>query len=244
MRWVLLLSCLSIPALAWGDAASDAAALDELWGKRTDPAVAKDLDGKKDAAVKASPADYALLWRAARWKWWQADGTSGDLKKRLGKEAWELGDRAVKVNPNGVEGQYFTAVSIGAYSQAVGVLHALGEGLESKFNDRLDTAMKLDAAYASCGPIIAKGRYYFELPWPKRSLSKSAGLLGKAVAQCGTNIRAYVYLAETQLKDGDAKKAKETLAKAPADVTYDPAEGQRAQAMAKRIQADVDKELK
>ena len=244
MRWVLF-SCIAlIPALAWGDAASDAAKLDDLWAKRADPAVQKETDATVDAATKAEPNDYGVLWRASRWKFWQADGSSGDTKKRLGKESWDFGDRAVKANSGSVEGQYYEAVGIGAYSQAVGILHALGEGLEGKFNEHLDAALKIDPGFMGCAPMVAKGRYHYELPWPKRSLSKSADLLNKAIAKCPQNIRAYVYLADTQLKDGDAKKAKETLAKAPTDTAYDAPEATRALGMQKRTQAEVDKELK
>jgi hypothetical protein len=244
MRRVSLWLFLLAPALAWGDAAADAAKLDELWAHRSDPTVAKETDATVEAALKASPADYGVLWRASRWRFWLADGASGDTKKRYGKEGWDLGDRAMKVSPNGVDGLYYSAMGIGAYSQAVGILHALGEGLESKFNERLDLAMKLDPGYGACAPVIAKGRYYYELPWPKRSLSKSADLLSKAIAKCPSNIRAYVYLADTQLKDGDAKKAKDTLTKVPTDTSYDAPEGERAIGMSKRAEAAVDKELK
>jgi hypothetical protein len=235
---------LLLPQIAWGDAASDAAQLDDFYAKREDAAAAKQGDAAVDAALKASPNDYGILWRAARWKWWAADGSSGELKKRLGKEAWNIGEQAVKANPSGVEGQHFTAVAIGAYSQAVGILKALSEGLEGKFNEHLDAAIKTDPSFLNCGPLIAKGRYYYELPWPKRSLSKSVDMLGKAISTCPKNIRAYVYLAETELKDGDAKKAQETLAKAPSEGTYDVPEAHRALEMEKKVQAAVSEELK
>jgi cytochrome c-type biogenesis protein CcmH/NrfG len=103
----------------------------------------------------------------------------------------------------------------------------------------------MDSKFESAGGLVAKGRYWFELPWPKRSLAKSAETLQKAIALAPDNLRAYVYLAETQLRDGKAAAAKATLAKAEqGSVTYDPAEGKRAKEMAKRVAAEIAKELK
>ena len=254
MRWIFLGCVLLSPALAVAEpelaadagtaTASPLAGLDELWARRDAADAPAKMEAALSAALRAAPNDYAILWRAARWKWWVADGASGELKKQLGKEGWNLGERAVAANPNGVEGQHFLAVGIGAYSQAVGIFKALTEGLEGKFNEHLDLAVKLDPKFFNCGPLIAKGRYFYELPWPKRDLGKSVEMLNKAIASCPASIRAYVYLAETQLKEGDAKKAKETLGRISGDVAYDPPEGRRTLGMAKIAQGAVDAELK
>jgi len=203
------------------------------------------LEAGLQAALKATPDDYELLWRAARIRYFVADGQpNGDTKKRLAREAWDLAERAVKQNPKGVEASYYAAVSIGGYSQAVGILSALAEGLEGKFNERLDYAVKMNPDLDHGGPLIAKGRYYFELPWPKRDLGKSAQILQKAMEKHPESLRVYVYLAETQLDDGKPAEAKATIAKAlSGSIAYDPAEGQRVKAMAKRLQGEK-KELR
>jgi len=123
---------------------------------------------------------------------------------------------------------------MGNYSTAVGILKALGEGIESKFNERLDKAISLNDDIDLAGPLLAKGRYFYELPWPKRDLDKSKESLEKALKKHPENLRAWLYLADTQLKDGDAKKAKESIDKAlNGSGAYDPPETKRVKALAR-----------
>jgi tetratricopeptide (TPR) repeat protein len=222
------------------------AELDALFARRSDAAAFKELDAALKKAQEASPDDYELVWRVARSRQWEADGAKDErLKKAVGKQAWDYGERAVKLNPERVEGHYYAAAGIGAYSQAVGIMKALGEGLEGKFNERLDKAIQLDPGFEWGAPLLAKGRYYFELPWPKRDLAKSASLYEKALAKFPGNLRAHLFLAETLLKDGKAEKAREAIQKVKQGSTaYDPAEGRRVQELAKKVEAEIEEELK
>jgi tetratricopeptide (TPR) repeat protein len=234
----------ALPALA--AAPEELASWDALYARRQDAAAVKQLDEALKKALETTPEDYEVLWRAARIRNWQADGaTDAKVKKALGQQTWQLGDRARKVAPDRVEGQYFAALGIGAYSQAVGILTALGEGLESKYNERLDAALKLDPMYERGGPLLAQGRYYYELPWPKRNLKKSASLFQKAIAKHPEQLRAWLYLAETLLADGEEKKAHEAILQvSQGSVGYDPAEGQRIQGWARKVQTTIEEELK
>lgn len=214
--------------------------------KRGDTAEVKQLDEALKKAVEATPEDYEVLWRAARILNWRADGTTdAKVKKSLGKQVWELGDRARKVAPERVEGHYFAALGIGAYSEAVGILAALGEGLEGKYNERLDAALRIDAMYGRGGPLLAKGRYFYKLPWPKRDLKKSTSHYQKALARHPEQLRAWLYLAETLRAEGEEKKAHEAILEVTrGSVGYDPAEGRRVQGWAKPVQAAIEEELK
>jgi tetratricopeptide (TPR) repeat protein len=246
MRSILLalVVVVSLPTLA--ATPEEQSSWDALYARRGEAASLKQLDEALGQAVKANPEDFEVLWRLARLRQWQGDGaTDTNVKKNLGKQAWELGDKARKLAPTRVEGHYYGSAGIGVYSQAAGILKALGEGLEGKFNERLDTALKLDPTYERGGPLLLKGRYYYELPWPKRDLKKSASFFQKALAKSPENLRAWMYLAETLLADGEEKKAHEAILKATqGSVGYDPAEGQRVQGMAKKVQAAIEEELK
>lgn len=246
MRSILLalFVVVSLPTLA--ATPEEHSSWDALYARRGDAATLKQLDEALGQALKANPEDYEVLWRVARLRQWQADGsTDSNVKKNLGKQAWELGDKARKLAPERVEGHYYASSGIGLYSQAVGILKALGEGLEGKYNERLDTAMKLDPTFERGGPLLLKGRYYYELPWPKRDLKKSTSFFQKVLAKNPENLRAWLYLSETLLADGEEKKAQEAILKVTqGSVGYDPAEGKRVQGWAKKVQAAIEEELK
>lgn len=239
----LLALSLLFPAAALADG-PDFAKIDEVFLKRIDPAAAKEEESLLAEAMKAKPDDPQVLWRQARWNAWKADTLSGDAKKELGKQTWELGDKIAKLDPKMVEGPYYGALGVGQYSQGAGILNALTQGLEGKFNDRLDKAIQMNASVANGGPMLAKGRYYFSLPWPKRDLGKSADWYNKCLAKHPYNVRAHLYLAETLLADGKAQEAKAHLdAALSGSDTYDPSEVARVRSMAKQLQPKIEKEL-
>src|SRR6476469_7121847 len=95
--------------------AAIAAKVDELYARRDDDKALSEMDKLLTDGLKANPEDYGLLWRMSRLRYWQADGVSGEKKKNLGKDGWDYGERAVKANPNGGEGQYFAGIALGAY---------------------------------------------------------------------------------------------------------------------------------
>ncbi len=255
MRWTCLLVSLICPVLCLAADGADAgspstsgdptlAALDALWHERGDPAKAEEGIRQASAAVAAKPDDVERMFRLARATLWVGDGEeNNDRKQKLGREVWEVGDRIVKARPAWVGGHYYAAAGIGIYSQAVGILKALGEGLESKFNERLDKAIEIDPRFQHEMPLIAKGRYYFELPWPKRNLGKSANWYRKALALDPNNLRATAWLAETLWRDGDVAGARAQLAKVEeGHVPGDPAEEARVKSIARKIAAQMDKE--
>ncbi|QSQ27411.1 hypothetical protein JY651_21955 [Pyxidicoccus parkwayensis] len=246
MRLILLASCLLVAFPARAADPGVLSSLDALHQKRGDAASEKEAEETLKAALKATPDDFELVWRQARLLQWQADGTQDEKRKKvLGRQAWDWGEKAVKLSPERVEGHYFAATGIGAYSQAVGVMKALGEGLEGKFNERLDKAIALDPDFQWGAPLLAKGRYYYELPWPKRDLGKSAALYEKVIAKHPEMLRAYLFLAETLLKDDKAQKARDAIQKVKqGSVAYDPPEGRRVQELAKKVDADIEEELK
>jgi hypothetical protein len=247
MRTLLLTALLALPALAQPAAPGDVVSkLEELWKTRDDAASMKATDEAISEGLKAFPDDFEILWRAARYRWWLADGaTEEKFKKQIAKEGWLLAERAVKAKPDGMQGHYYVALNIGAYSQAVGILKALGEGLEGKFNDELEKARKADATFDRMGPINAKGRYWWELPWPKRDLGKSRSELKSVAEKHPEHLRAWLYLAETELKDGNAKEAKTCIDKVVSGAdAYDPPEARRMKKWAKPLAEAIDNALK
>jgi tetratricopeptide (TPR) repeat protein len=245
MRLILLALCMLVASPARAAEPELLASLDALFANRAEAAAHKELEDTLKKELQAAPEDYELLWRTARLQVWQADGAGDDrLKKVLGRQAWDTCEKAVKLAPARVECQYYAAAGIGVYSQAVGVLKALKEGLEGKFNERLDAAIKIDPTFDKGAPWLAKGRYHYELPWPKRDLAESAKLYEKTIAKFPENLRAHYYLAETLLANDKAEKAREAILKVKqGSVSYDPPEGRRVQEWAKKVEAKITKEL-
>jgi tetratricopeptide (TPR) repeat protein len=129
---------------------------------------------------------------------------------------------------------------MGNYSLGIGILKALGEGIEGKFKERLSRAEKFDPKFFDGGIYNAWGRFYFKLPWPKYDARHSEQALQKALQMNPDNVRARVYLAELYMKEKHPKEAKELLEEAAAHRpgSYDPPEERRSVASAKKLLAE------
>jgi hypothetical protein len=225
-------------------AADVAARLDALHLRRDDRAALVEARRLADGAVAAAPREYAILWRAARERFTESDvpSRSDEERSRLGKEAYDLAERAIAANPNAVEGHYWAALSIGSYAQGMGVLRALANGIEGKFRQPLERATAIDVRYDHGSIPVVWAAYYLELPWPKRDRAKAAAELKRALEINPGNLRARLYQARIAADEGHAAEANALLAaiaSAPGD-RYDPPEERRvkmeAAKMARTIQ--------
>ncbi|WP_242333878.1 MULTISPECIES: tetratricopeptide repeat protein [Anaeromyxobacter] len=222
--------------------ASLVARADAAYVRRADPAELAAVGAALDEAERLGPEDYEVLWRRARLEVWLADDPSlpKDEQTRLGKRAWDYGERAIRANPARVEGWNYAAAGMGQYALGLGILRALREGLEGKFKDRLSHAEKIDPGFGGGAIQTAWGRFWYELPWPKYDARKSERALKDALGRNPDNVRARVYLADTYRKQGRKREAREQLEKAAADAPgrYDEAEERRWQGIARRKLAE------
>lgn len=183
---------------------------DELWKKRDEPGVEKQLADVLQQQLAADPKSFDANWRLASLYNWEADapGLDGDRKAELGKLAWAAGDKAIGARPGDVHGQYQAGTGIGLYSEGVGILTALAQGLEGKFRDRLQAALKIDKDYLDGAPQVVWGRYFYKLPWPKRDVDQSVRVLAEAMESHPTNMRARLYLADSLWENDKRDEAK------------------------------------
>jgi hypothetical protein len=239
---VVLTLSLLLPALARpDDAPKDLGALleqaDLAYGRRDEPDALDLLKTSLEEAQKLAPDDYEVLWRQARLDFWISDdpGLSAKEKSRVGKLAWDLGDRATRASPDRVEGWHYAAAGMGTYALGIGVLQALGEGIEAKFKERLGKAEKIDPGFEHGAVQTAWGRFYFKLPWPKYDAKRSEKALEAALAMNPDNVRAHVYLAQLLARERHGDRAHEeldhALAKPPGQ--YDAPEERRWQEVAR-----------
>ncbi|HEX9049029.1 MAG TPA: hypothetical protein VF841_00690 [Anaeromyxobacter sp.] len=254
---VVLVAALAAPALASGQtpppppsAASPQAApaaarapralldeLDALYRKRDAPGVLDEMGAKLGEASKQYPQDYEVLWRIARHDFWISDDPTLDKKEksRIGKIAWDYGDRATAADPARVEGWNYAAAGMGNYALGIGVFTALRQGIEGKFKERLSRAEAIDPKFESGAIYTAWGRFWYELPWPKYSAKRSREALQRALQLNPDSVRAHVYLADLDEKEDEPAQAKAELEKAIANPPgrYDPPEERRWQAAAR-----------
>jgi tetratricopeptide (TPR) repeat protein len=258
MRHIILSALLAllvplVPA-AQGGAGPDAARhapralldeLDALYRRRNDPAALTGLRTRLAEAEKAHPGDFEILWRLARLDFWLADDPAlpSAEKSRLGRLAWDYGDRAAAVDPTRVEGWNYAAAGVGNYALGIGVLSALRQGIEGKFKERLSKAEAIDPGFEHGAIQTAWGRYWYELPWPKYSAERSLEALQAALARNPDNVRAHVYLGDLFAKQGQPERALAELRRALSGIPgrYDAPEEIRWQEVARKRIADLER---
>jgi hypothetical protein len=216
LSWLLVsLAAVSTPAVsAESPVAELTARLDSLNARRDDPAALAEARRVADSALARAAADYDVLWRAARVTFAESDlpNRSNDERSQLGKKAYELAERAIAANPNGVAAQYWAALSIGRYAQGIGVMRALASGIEGKFRRPLERATALDESYEHGNIPAVWAAYYLELPWPKRDRQKAAEQCRRALAINSANLRARLYQARIAADEDRPAEAKALLA--------------------------------
>ena len=200
-------------------------------------------DGSKnfivsDGQTVAEYDSFEVNWRLSSLLNWQANGFEGDKKADLGKQAWEAGDKAIAAKPSDVRGHYQAGTGIGLYSEGVGILTALSQGLEGKFKERIQAALKIDKDYLDGQPQVVWGRYFFKLPWPKRDVDQSIKVLTEAVRSHPHNWRAKIYLADSLADNGKTEDARRFVQDViDSRAGNDPPEDARLKDMAKKWMA-------
>jgi len=233
------------PAESTPSAEGWTARFDRLWPLREDPKALEEARNLAKTAQSKNPTDYDANRRLASVMVWEADGLpDGDEKAAVGKQAWETAEKAVEAKPKGVEGQYYAGAGLGLYSEGVGVLTALRQGLEGKFRGYSLAALRINRDFLDGAPLVLWGRYFFKLPWPKRDVGQSVKVLANCLVKHPANLRAKLYLAEALLSDdqkAEARKQIEQIAAAPpgADPSEDHRIKNRAAQWAKEHQKDL-----
>jgi tetratricopeptide (TPR) repeat protein len=219
--------------------------VDELWKRRDDPAAFAQQRAALEQALAGAPADHDLLWRLGRWYAWKSDdpGLPKDERVKLGKQGWDLLERAVAINPRHAGAQFWAMAAMGQYALGLGIVRALTQGIEGKFRERLSQAERFDPAYAHGGIPVAWGGFYAKLPWPKYDEDKAVAYFRKALAINPANLRARVYWAELHRREEREDEARRLLQEVlnATPNKYDPPEERRCQILAARMMSRLDK---
>jgi tetratricopeptide (TPR) repeat protein len=235
-----MVTCCALLFFAQATPAAAADRVEALWSRRDQPGVMAEAKKILDEGLKQSPSDYGLLWRSAYWYFWQSDAPelANEQKSKIAKVGWDLAERAVAVNANDVHGHFFYAATMGNYALGIGVVRALTQGIEGKFRKQLGDAERLEPKFAYGAIPVSWGRFYSQLPWPKRDRKKAESYYRQAMVVNPANLRARVFLAELYLdldRPAEAKKLIDEVMASPAD-RYDPPEERRSKVLAAQVQ--------
>ena len=126
----------------------------------------------------------------------------------------ELGEKAMALQPDAIEGHFWYGCSVGNYSDGVSVVTALREGLKNKTQQGLEKSYELDKSYKDGGPIKALGRFWFVLPWPLADKDKALKLLREHQNMFPDDEEGQVFLAEVLIDRKEKVEAKNLLEKA------------------------------
>ncbi len=171
-----------------------------------------------DIAVKAinqGDKSYEAYWRAARGCRSYAEevkreniANSAKWKPvcvRYGRLGMDYGDKAIKLNPNRVEGWLYYGLSVGNYADGVSLVTAVREGLVDKTRKSFEKAYVIDKTYMWGAPLTALGRMWNILPWPLKSNAKSLKYLREAQRLVPDNPEGQVYLGLVLLESNNAR---------------------------------------
>jgi hypothetical protein len=85
------------------------AEVDRLFVYGGDEAREKQAFDVVDRALKETPNDYQMLWRASRSYYYFGDGATGKDREKFFEQGMEAGKRAIAQNADGVEGHFWFA---------------------------------------------------------------------------------------------------------------------------------------
>jgi len=192
---------------------------DVLWVKRKDIEKARASIDSYKKVLGVDAKSYEAYWKIARACFYLGDllpetKEMRDQHRKMGLDGMEYAKKAIELNPQGVEGHYYYTLTLGQYSIGISIIKALARGLGPEYEEHIEKALEMDRNYDNAGPLRAIGRYWYQVPWPKRDLEKSVHYLKEAVATAPINVRGHVYLAESYLKAGEKDLAREHLQKA------------------------------
>ncbi len=159
-----------------------------------------------EKALQAEPESYEVHWRLARYHRFYGDKAVvykldgwKDLAVKHGRAGMLHGEKASEINPEGVEGYYFYALSAGTLSNGVGVLTLLHERLATKIRTSFEKSYEMDKRYDGGGPMIGLATYWNVLPGFMRDRDKAIAYIREANAELPGTPGPMYYLAEILL---------------------------------------------
>ncbi len=168
------------------------------------------LSKYREAAVKAENK-FEVFWKLSRILY--HIGTRTEVKKEkkiIFGQGLYYAKKAVALEPEKPDGNYWLGVSYGVYGEVRGVLKSLS--FVKLIKEAMNKVIELDRGYEDGGPNRVLGRVYFKVPgFAGGSKKKSLEHLLKSKELGPNDALTRLYLADTLLSLKEEDKAREEL---------------------------------
>ncbi|MBS0014753.1 MAG: hypothetical protein KFF46_12380, partial [Desulfobacterales bacterium] len=160
-----------------------------------------------EQVLEDDPDNFEFNWKCARACRYYGDLAQKreidgwkDICAEYGKKGMKYAARARELKPDKPNGYYYYGLCVGTYSDGVGLITALKEGLKNKTQENLQKAYEMDKDFENGGPIVALGRFWQVVPWPYNDKDRALELY-REFQQTGHfktshGVPGHVYMAE------------------------------------------------
>lgn len=184
---------------------------DALYEKRGELVHTQEALRVYENAVREEPASFEAQWKASRAAWW----TGTELKNRderlaVFNRGIALGQKAVQISPNAVEGHFWLGSNYASYGNTKGAWTSLM--LIRRIRAEMEQVLRLDPRYLAGGADRILGILDYKVPGVMGG-NKARGLkhLQASLAVDPQNPVTTYYLAECYQSMGEKEKARAML---------------------------------
>lgn len=124
-------------------------------------------------ALKDNPGSYEINWKLARIHRWYAETAHRtgyknwrDISEKYGRQGMIYGEKAIQLNPQGIEGYSYYGLCVASYTDGVSVITALAHGLKNKLQNSFERSYAMDKNFDMGRIHVALARYWHLVPWP------------------------------------------------------------------------------
>jgi tetratricopeptide (TPR) repeat protein len=194
-----------------------------------------------ERALKDTPNDYHLLWRAARSYYYFGDGAMGRDRADYFEKGIAASTRAVAENGDGAEGHFWLGSNYGMYCSEKGFIVALKN--IGKIRTEFETVLRLNPAYENGATYTALGEIDRQAPRLfGGNIKRAITYLEEGLKLTSTNVGLKESLAEAYADHGqkeDARRQLLELLQMPPSSNAHVLENNRAQEKARKLLAKL-----
>ena len=179
---------------------------DELYEQRAHPEAVREsvmvLSGARGGANL-----YEVQWRLARAMFFLGQqAESAPEKLQLHSSAMDAGARAVALNPERVEGHFWTGVNLALYAESARAPRGIRAILRAR--SELKRAVEIAESYHGAGPLRVLARLEHRAPrFLGGNRKRSRAYFTRALAIAPGNSVTLLYAAELALDEGEQERA-------------------------------------